>query len=118
MLRSTAFLILAVSCAFPADNVLSPEEKKDGWVLLFDGKSMKGWSDPAKKDVAGTAWKIEDGALASVKGPRIEADLVTAKSYGNFELQFDWRVSPGGNTGLKYRIQKEIFLDKAKSRPV
>ena len=39
-----------------------------------------------------------------------------AKSYGDFELKFDWRVSEGGNTGLKYRIQKEVFVNNSKKQ--
>ena len=67
-----------------------------------------------RKVKPGNGWKIEDGALATVKGPNIEEDLITQKSYGDFELKFDWKVSPGGNTGLKYRIQKEVFYDTGK----
>jgi hypothetical protein len=96
------------------ENQLTPTEKKEGWILLFDGKTMKGWQDPAKKIKPGNGWKIEDGALATVKGPNIEEDLIAEKSYSDFELKFDWKVSPGGNTGLKYRIQKEVFYDSSK----
>jgi hypothetical protein len=114
MTRPAAALFVAACLAFAGDNALSTEEKKQGWKLLFDGKSMTGWKDPAKKNVPGTAWKVEDGTLTTTPKPRIEEDLITEKSYGDFELKFDWRVSPGGNTGLKYRIQKEIFVNNAK----
>jgi hypothetical protein len=114
MKRVTALLLFAASFALAEDNVLSSEEKKQGWELLFDGKTMKGWQDPGKKTVPGTAWKVENGTLTTTRKPQIEEDLITEKSYGDFELKFDWRVSPGGNTGLKYRIQKEIFFDYSK----
>src|SRR4051794_4860725 len=115
MRRTLACLLVSVCGLVAEENVLSPQEKKEGWVLLFDGKTMNNWNDPAKKVVPGDAWKIEDGGLATVKGPRIEEDLVSAKSYGDFELKFDWKVSVGGNSGLKYRIQKEVFVDTAKN---
>lgn len=115
MRTALACLLLVAASAAAQDNVLSSQEKKEGWVLLFDGKTMKGWQDPGKKNVPGDAWKIEDGALTTGKDPNITEDLVSAKSYGDFELKFDWKVSPGGNTGLKYRIQKEIFVDHAKN---
>jgi hypothetical protein len=108
-------LFLAVSCAVAQDNVLSPEDKKGGWSLLFDGKTMKNWQDPAKKSVPGTAWKVENGTLTTVSKPQIEEDLITDKEYGDFELKFDWRVAQGGNTGLKYRIQKAIFVNNSKT---
>ncbi|HYI91999.1 MAG TPA: DUF1080 domain-containing protein [Bryobacteraceae bacterium] len=109
------FLILA-SLAPAAENTLRPAEKKEGWTLLFDGKTMNGWLDPGKKDQPGTAWKVEDGCLATTKKPRIEEDLITAKSYGDFELKFDWRVSQGGNSGVKYRIQKAVFVNNSKKQ--
>ena len=115
-MRSIAALLILPALAFGADNVLTADEKKEGWVLLFDGTTLKGWRDPAKKNQPGTAWKIEDGALTTTHKPRIEEDLISQKSYGDFELKFDWRVSPGGNTGVKYRIQKEVFVDNTKKQ--
>jgi hypothetical protein len=107
-------LFVAASSVFAEENVLSPDEKREGWKLLFDGKTMKGWQDPAKKKVPGTAWKVENGTLTTTQKPQIEEDLITQKSYGDFELKFDWRVAPGGNTGLKYRIQQAVFVNNSK----
>ena len=115
-MRTLASFLIFASLAFAAENTLSPAEKKEGWTLLFDGKTMNGWLDPAKKDQAGSAWKVEDGCLVTTKKPRIEEDLITAKSYDDFELKFDWRVSQGGNTGLKYRIQKAVFVNNSKKQ--
>ncbi|MGQ9633238.1 MAG: 3-keto-disaccharide hydrolase [Bryobacteraceae bacterium] len=111
----TAAVLL--SSAFAADNRLSPEEAKAGWVLLFDGRTMKGWRDPAARTPPGDAWTIEDGCLTTRPGARLAEDLLTAESYGNFELVFDWRVSPRGNTGVKYRVQRLIFLDESRAQP-
>src|SRR5262245_27545227 len=104
-------LLLAATAMFAsaADNALTPEEQRAGWKLLFDGETMKGWQDPAKKNVPGDAWEVRDGSLKTRLKPHIEEDLVSAKSYGDFELKFDWRVSPKANTGVKYRMQKEVF---------
>src|SRR5688500_10684678 len=115
-MKSTAILSLFVSASFvlAQDNVLSPDEKREGWKLLFDGKTMKGWQDPAKKKVPGTAWKVAHGTLTTTQKPQIEEDLITEKSYGDFELKFDWRVASGGNTGLKYRIQQAVFVNNSK----
>ena len=68
-----------------------PRRKKAG-LLLFDGKTMNGWLDPAGKNRP-ERLEVEDGTLTTVNKPRIEEDLITAKSYGDFELKFDWRVS-------------------------
>ncbi len=109
-MRVLLVLALALPC-FGADNVLTSAEKRAGWQLLFDGHTFNHWRDPAKETPAGDSWAIENGTLTTRLNPRIEEDLISAKSYGDFELQFDWRVSEGANTGLKYRLQKTVFLD-------
>jgi hypothetical protein len=113
-LVASLLLIFGTLAGAAAENTLTPAEKKEGWTLLFDGKTMNGWLDPAKKDKPGTGWKVEDGTLATVQGALIREDLITAKSYGDFELKFDWKLTPGGNTGLKYRIQRELLMDQSK----
>ena len=108
-----AALLVALS-ATAATNTLTPEEKSAGWILLFDGKSMKGWVDPAKHNPPGDGWTIEDGCLKSKGKPRYREDLFTTQSFTDFELVFDWRISPGGNSGIKYRIQDHFFVLPAK----
>jgi len=116
-MKELALLVLAAAVALPADNVLTSEERNAGWVLLFDGSTMRGWRDPVRENPPGDSWAIEDGCLRTRPKPRIAEDLVSAASYGDFELVFDWRLSPGGNSGVKYRIQKLIFLDNSKVKP-
>jgi hypothetical protein len=116
VMRGWLLLVLAAGVALPAGNVLTPEEKKAGWILLFDGSTLRNWRNPATEDQPRDAWVIEDGALKSRVHPRIEEDLVTEATFRDFELVFDWRVAPGGNTGIKYRAQHLIFLDLTKAR--
>ncbi len=80
------------------------------WVSLFDGKTFAHWEDPSKKSPAGDSFVIEDGCLKAVGHHRITEDLFSADTYRDFELEVDWKVSPGGNTGIKYRIQDRVFL--------
>lgn len=107
--------VIAVFGCAAADNTLTPAEKQEGWTLLFDGKSYRHWLDPAKKNQPGDSWVIEDGCFKSRLKPRIAEDLLSEREYGDFELKFDWRVSPGGNTGLKYRLQRVLFVDESKT---
>src|SRR3984893_17076555 len=93
-----------------ADNQLTAQEKAAGWRLLFDGKTYAGWEDPTRKSPAGDSFTIEDGCLKPTPHPRIEEDLFTSDSFRDFELLFDWKISPGGNSGVKYRIQDRIIL--------
>lgn len=93
------------------NNTLTPEEKASGWTLLFDGKTMSNWADPALKSPPGNAWDITaDGCLHTIAHPRITEDLFTTSTFTDFELSFEWRISPGGNSGVKYRIQDHRFL--------
>ncbi len=115
-MKALVFLLLgAAAFAAASDNQLTPQEKKAGWRLLFDGRSLKGWIDPAKQNVPGNAWAIENGTLKTVPKPRVREDLLTIATYTDFELAFDWKVSPGGNTGVKYRIQDTIFIDETRN---
>jgi hypothetical protein len=91
-------------------NKLTSEEKPAGWILLFDGKSMKGWVDPRLKKPPGDAWTIEDGCLKATSKPRIREDLFSKQTFRDFEMLFDWRISPAGNSGVKYRIQDHLFV--------
>ena len=107
-------LALSVPCLAEGPNTLTARERAEGWKLLFDGETMAGWRDPARKNPPGDAWTIEDGCLKANPGPRIMEDLVSAGTYENFDLRFEWRISPGGNSGVKYRIQDLIFLAPGK----
>ncbi|MES1257677.1 MAG: DUF1080 domain-containing protein [Acidobacteriota bacterium] len=114
----TLFLVaLSTLAVSGADNTLTPAEKKDGWTLLFDGKTFQHWRDPSKETPAGDSWAIEDGCLTTKPNPLREEDLITAKAYGDFDLRFDWKVSEGANTGLKYRLQRTVYLDPAEKGP-
>ncbi|RYG33380.1 DUF1080 domain-containing protein [bacterium] len=88
-------------------NTLSAQEKTEGFRLLFDGKSLnewKGW----RKDHVGAAWQAANGALSFVPGAGDGGDIRTAETYGDFELRLDWRVAPGGNSGVFYRADEAL----------
>ena len=72
------------------------------WESLFDGKTLKGW-ESAKGGKPGEGWKVEDGCIHRVSG---SGDLVSDKEYKDFTLEFEWKISSGGNSGVKYRLQK------------
>lgn len=112
MRRLALFLTLAIMAwaVDSAPNRLTAEEKRAGWILLFDGKTMAGWDDPRGKTPPGDAWSIDDGCLKAKAHPAITEDLFTNAAFRDFELAFQWRISPGGNSGLKYRIQDHWFV--------
>ena len=73
----------------------------DGWTDLFDGKSLEGWS--SLEGGAPSKWDVQDGSL-HLKSTGFGGDLYTRKEYRDFVLEFEWKVAPGGNSGVKYRM--------------
>ena len=117
LLPLAAALTANLSFSEDAHNVLSASEQRDGWTLLFDGKTLSHWNDPSKLNPAGDAWTIEDGCIKTIPRPQITEDLVSAEKYRDFELDWQWRISPGGNSGVKYRIQKFVVLTSQTKGP-
>ncbi|MBI2729928.1 MAG: DUF1080 domain-containing protein [Sphingobacteriales bacterium] len=108
-------VIALVSCnnqskqAATADNTLSDAEVKDGWKLLFDGKSTTSWRAYNGKTIP-AGWSIEEGALktSGTAHDAIGGDIVYgAEPYENFELTVDWKISKGGNSGIFYHIVED-----------
>src|SRR4030095_4415703 len=87
-----------------------PAERKAGFQLLFDGRTMNGWTpeNPPKAD--GGSWMVEDGALRT-RSQSPPVGLLSAEDYGDFEFLFDYFVSAGANSGVKYRVQRVVCLD-------
>jgi hypothetical protein len=119
MMLCRPFLLaaLAAGAHAQAPNTLTQEEKAAGWILLFDGKTMSGWDDPSRKNPPGDSWTIEDGALKATRRPKVRQDLFTSANFRDFELTFEWRISPRGNSGLKYRIQDRFFVEEHPDNP-
>ncbi len=92
-------LILAISCC-PA------VAKKGKWKVLFDGKSTDAWRGYKQDSFPGAIWKVEGGTLKTVVGAE-HRDLLTREKYGNFELELQWRVAPGGNSGIIYLVSED-----------
>ena len=89
-------------------NSLTDFEKKSGWQLLFDGKSNKGWIGAYKKTFPEKGWEIKDGILKVLPSTGGEStnggDIVTTKQYSAFDLSFEFKLTPGANSGLKYFV--------------
>lgn len=84
-------------------NLLSTDEQQEGFRLLFDGKTLNGWRG-FKSDQPPTAWKVEDGAIVLRPDEGTRGDLMTIEEFNDFELRLQWKVSPGGNSGIFFRV--------------
>jgi len=101
--------ILLVSGCSSKINELTELEKAEGWQLLFDGESLDNWK---AYNAEGTgSWLVEDGLLAaSGTGSDSDGYIITRKQYHNFNLKFEWKIAPEGNSGVLYHvIESENF---------
>lgn len=122
------FLTLFISCTqnnkevekLTGPNTLTKVEIADGWQLLFDGKSFDGWRGIGIEGIPEGHWKIVNGAIQKIASgdvptrpdgqPLKGGDLMTKKTYKDFELKFEWKISPGGNSGVKYNVIEEVSI--------
>jgi hypothetical protein len=92
-------------------NNLSEQEKKNGLVLLWDGKTTDGWRGAYKEKFPSQGWEIKDGTLNVVKSTGAESqnggDIVTMNEYRFFDLQFEFKLSEGANSGVKYFVTEK-----------
>jgi hypothetical protein len=81
-------------------SALTAEDQAAGWRSLFDGKTTTGWRGYRRADMP-SGWQVIDGALTRVADG---GDIVTVDQFQNFELALEWKVAPGGNSGIFYRV--------------
>jgi hypothetical protein len=90
------------------ENQLTDVQRSDGWVTLFDGKSLEGWR--FFKNQENNSWEVADGTLHCKpfldNAENKRSDLITVEKYDNFELSFDWKISPQGNSGVMFHVSE------------
>jgi enterochelin esterase-like enzyme len=92
-------------------NALTADEKAAGWRLLFDGQTTKGWRGFRADTSRRGPWAVEDGCLkrpaAGTGDDQGGGDIVTEEKFSDFDLRWEWRVGPRGNSGIKYFVTEE-----------
>lgn len=102
----TCILFSLCSIYTMAQNTLTAKEKKEGWKLLFDGKTTTGWRN-YNSNTLGAGWKAVNGTLAldnSVTQREERGDIVTNDEYENFELSLEWKIDSCGNSGIIFNV--------------
>jgi hypothetical protein len=104
-----AALAIRAAAQTPAPNTLSAAEKSAGWTLLFDGTTTNGWRGFHSDKFPDAGWEVKDGAIKTMGQGPSGGDIITVGEYDNFELSLEWKIGPGGNTGVKYLISEDLI---------
>jgi len=101
------------------DNYLSDDQISKGWRFLWDGETTNGWRGAKLNTFPKNGWIIKDGLLKVIDsgGKESEAggDIVTKKKFSNFELELDFMITKGANSGIKYFVDTEMNQGKGSS---
>lgn len=93
-------------------NTLSDAESKEGWKLLWDGKTTSGWRGASMNKFPEGGWKIDNNELIVTESGGAESrnggDIVTNEEYSAFEFQCDFLFKPGANSGVKYFVDEKV----------
>jgi hypothetical protein len=93
-------------------NTLTPTENRLGWRLLWDGETTKGWRGAKLDHFPEKGWKIEDGILTVVESGGGESahggDIVTVDKFSSFELELEFKITEGANSGIKYFVDPDL----------
>jgi hypothetical protein len=102
----------------PMHNELTAAEQHAGWRLLFDGHTLEGWHGLGYTTMPAGLWTVRDGAIEHLPkqkgavqrdGQPLEGfDLVSDSAYEDFELSWEWKISPAGNSGVKYNVSEQL----------
>ena len=101
-------------------NTLTSAERASGWRSLFDGKTLTGWRGLGYDTVPTAHWVVVNGAIRKIPSgdvprvadgrPLVGGDLETRDSFVDFELSWEWKVTPGANSGVKYNVSEEMSV--------
>jgi hypothetical protein len=111
------------SASLGSPNQLTAAERAAGWRLLFDGRTLTGWRGLGYDSVPTAHWVVVDGSIKKIASgnvpklpdgqPLYGGDLMTVDTFGDFELTWEWKVTPGANSGVKYNVSEELSVKEA-----
>jgi len=98
------------------NNQLTERQKKEGWKLLWDGKSTQGWRGARIDHFPKNGWVIKEGTLNVIDSNGGEStnggDIITREEFTDFELEVDFKITKGANSGIKYFVDPDLRKDK------
>jgi hypothetical protein len=104
--------------AIDGANQISAAERAAGWRPLFDGRTLAGWRGLGYQEIPAAHWTVDRGMIKKIASGTVAVqadgqpvgggDLMTVDTFGDFELAWDWKVTPGANSGVKYNVSEEL----------
>ena len=126
-LRLLPNMALLVAALLPIGMLIGCAEEDTGtggavdeteWTVLFDGESMDDWTGLGRDSIPSEHWRVEDGMIRKVASGQVPVapdgqpleggDIMTKETYRDFEFEFEWKVAPGANSGVKYNVSEEL----------
>ena len=111
-------MIAAIAGAFGCiplqaqENALTPKEKEEGWILLWDGKTTEGWRGAKSETFPAKGWSVRNGELCVQPSGGAESanggDIITRRKFKNFVLKVDFKITQGANSGIKYFVDPDM----------
>jgi Domain of Unknown Function (DUF1080) len=101
-------MVLCIAAAILASATLAGQAPRER--ALFDGQTTTGWRGFKKPSFPAHGWIVENGwlkHLAKTAGADSGGDIITVDTFDNFDLQFEWKIAPGGNSGVKYLVTED-----------
>ena len=103
-----------------AGDTLMQKEQHAAWQSLFDGKTLQGWKALGLDSIPTAYWRVEDSVIHKVARTKVKplpdgtmpptCDLMTVDTFLDFELSFEWKISPAGNSGIKYNVSEKMSI--------
>jgi len=103
----TAVVLLSLASGAVSLDAGEATSKPGKWKVLFDGKSADRWRGFKMNSFPDQSWKVEGGVLKTIKGGH-GPDIITKEKFDNFELDLEWKVTPGANSGIMYRVSEDF----------
>lgn len=95
-------------CCDAQPNTLSETEAKEGWHLLWDGRTTEGWRGARSDTFPAKGWVIENNTLTVLPGKEGGGDIITRQTFSNFILKVDFMLTDGANSGIKYFFDPQV----------
>lgn len=110
--NSILVLALVVFPIFNEENNPKQQNKNSEWVWLFNGKNIDAWKGANSDKFPEKGWKIDDNELVVLGGEKDQrgGDIITVKKYSSFDLVFEFKLSKGANSGLKYFVEVDPYV--------